>query len=223
VEDDGKFKFLSIFKWEKRKGWDFLIKSYLSEFKGNENVALYILTHGYHEGKDKSPQKQYENLLQTLDLPILKPSIHIIDKHIPDYDMPRFYRSFDAVVIPSRGEGWGRPHVEAMSMELPLIATYWSGPTEYMNEDNSYPLNIRGLELVGEGPFSTHEWALPDVVHLKSLMRRVFTHPQEAIEKGKKARQDMITKYHPNIIAEQIKKILEEIKKTKINLYHEDL
>jgi glycosyltransferase involved in cell wall biosynthesis len=48
----------------------------------------------------------------------------------------------DCVVIPSRGEGWGRPHVEAMSMELPLIATYWSGPTEFMTENNSYPLNI---------------------------------------------------------------------------------
>ena len=27
------------------------------------------------------------------------------------------------------GEGWGRPHVEAMSMELPVIATNWSGST----------------------------------------------------------------------------------------------
>ena len=27
------------------------------------------------------------------------------------------------------GEGWGRPHVEAMSMALPVIATNWSGST----------------------------------------------------------------------------------------------
>jgi len=26
------------------------------------------------------------------------------------------YKAADAFVLPSRGEGWGRPHVEAMSM-----------------------------------------------------------------------------------------------------------
>jgi glycosyltransferase involved in cell wall biosynthesis len=44
------------------------------------------------------------------------------------------YRSVDAFVLPSRGEGWGRPYMEAMSMGLPVIATNWSGPTEFVNE-----------------------------------------------------------------------------------------
>lgn len=35
--------------------------------------------------------------------------------------MPRLYKAADAFVLPSRGEGWGRPHVEAMSMALPVI------------------------------------------------------------------------------------------------------
>ena len=36
-------------------------------------------------------------------------------------------------VLPSRGEGWGRPHAEAMAMGLPVIATNWSGPTAFMS------------------------------------------------------------------------------------------
>ena len=40
------------------------------------------------------------------------------------------YASADVFVLPSRGEGWGRPHVEAMAMGLPIITTNWSGPTE---------------------------------------------------------------------------------------------
>lgn len=43
-------------------------------------------------------------------------------------------------VIPSRGEGWGRPHVEAMSCGVPVIATNWSGPTAYLTEENGFPL-----------------------------------------------------------------------------------
>jgi glycosyltransferase involved in cell wall biosynthesis len=37
--------------------------------------------------------------------------------------MPALYKAADALVIPSRGEGWGRPHCEAMAMRLPVIAT----------------------------------------------------------------------------------------------------
>ncbi|KAL0044641.1 hypothetical protein WJX82_003821 [Trebouxia sp. C0006] len=33
------------------------------------------------------------------------------------------FLSSDCFVLPSRGEGWERPHVEAMSMGLPVIAT----------------------------------------------------------------------------------------------------
>jgi hypothetical protein len=37
-----------------------------------------------------------------------------------------------AFVLASKGEGWGRPYVEAMSMQLVVIATNFSGPTEYI-------------------------------------------------------------------------------------------
>lgn len=55
----------------------------------------------------------------------------------------RYYASVDAFVLPSRGEGWGRPHVEAMSMGLPIIATNWSGTTEYLDESVGYPIKVR--------------------------------------------------------------------------------
>lgn len=35
--------------------------------------------------------------------------------------MPHVYAAADAFVLPSRGEGWGRPHAEAMAMALPVI------------------------------------------------------------------------------------------------------
>lgn len=70
------------------------------------------------------------------------PFIKVMDMHIPQTLLPGVYKSADCVVIPSRGEGWGRPHVEALSMEKPLIATFWSGPSEFMSEANSYPLRI---------------------------------------------------------------------------------
>jgi glycosyltransferase involved in cell wall biosynthesis len=77
-----------------------------------------------------------------------------MDIHVPQMLLPSVYKAADCVVIPSRGEGWlvsycwiliiegwGRPHAEGMSMAKPVIATAWSGPTEFMTQKNSYPLN----------------------------------------------------------------------------------
>lgn len=44
--------------------------------------------------------------------------------------------------------------MEAMAMALPVIATNWSGPTEYMTETNSYPLRTDGLVEIDEGAFA---------------------------------------------------------------------
>lgn len=38
-------------------------------------------------------------------------------------------------------------------MGKPIIATNWSGPTEFMRADNAYPLRIDGLTEIEAGPF----------------------------------------------------------------------
>ena len=35
---------------------------------------------------------------------------------LPADDMPRLYAAADAYVLASRGEGWGRPYMEAQAM-----------------------------------------------------------------------------------------------------------
>ena len=44
-----------------------------------------------------------------------QPKLLLINDFIPDVEMPRLYKSVDCLVVPSKGEGWGRPHCEAMS------------------------------------------------------------------------------------------------------------
>ena len=44
--------------------------------------------------------------------------------------------------------GWGRPHMEAMAMGLPVIATNWSGPTAFLSQDNGYPIRVESLVTV---------------------------------------------------------------------------
>ena len=42
------FRFLSVFKWEQRKGWDALLRAYCAEFAADEPVELLIKTRSFH-------------------------------------------------------------------------------------------------------------------------------------------------------------------------------
>ncbi|KAG2318063.1 hypothetical protein Bca52824_021185 [Brassica carinata] len=173
------FVFLSVFKWEQRKGWDVLLRAYLREFSGEDNLNL-------EEGRDGYP------------------FVYVIDKHIAQVDLPRLYKAADAFV----------PIVEAMAMSLPVIATNWSGPTEYLTEENGYPLVVEEMSEVKEGPFEGHQWAEPSVDKLRVLMRRVMSEPDEAKVKGKRGREDMVKNFAPEVVAkvvaDQIESIFEE-------------
>jgi glycosyltransferase involved in cell wall biosynthesis len=235
------FRFLSVGKWERRKGFDILLRSYLTAFmdKAEEGgtlpfVELYVLTSAYHSSGDfhaaldkmvrteitcghtsngkaplenravcvpPQPTPSTKSLSQAAAFLSALPPVHLLS-NIPQTSLPSVYANVDCVVQPSRGEGWGRPHVEAMAMELPLIATSWSGPSEYMTSDNSYSINIlKDLVPIPDGAFAGHLQAEPDAVHLKELLLHVVKFQDEAKAKGKKARSDMIKFYHPRKLA----------------------
>ncbi|KAM2508020.1 hypothetical protein FF1_030201 [Malus domestica] len=203
---------MSVFKWEYRKGWDVLLKSYLEEFSEADVVALYLLTNPYHSDRDFG-NKIVEFVEKSgIEMPVTGwAPVYVMDTHIAQTDLPRVYKAADAFVLPSRGEGWGRPLVEAMAMSLPVIATNWSGPTEYLTAENSYPLPVDRMSEVMEGPFRGHLWAEPSVSKLRVLMRHVVNNVEEAKVKGKKAREDMIKRFSPEIVADIVTKHVQHI------------
>ena len=90
--------------------------------------------------------------------------------------------------IPSHGEGWGRPHMEAMVCGKPVIASNWSGPTEFIYDGNGYLINTT---LVDTPDWKGHRWAEPSQDHLMHLMRHTFTNKEEVQETGISAYMDM--------------------------------
>eukprot|EP00435_Cladocopium_sp_Y103_P050177 s647_g15.t1 len=98
------------------------------------------------------------------------------------------------------GEGWGRPHVEAMSMALPVIATNWSGSTEFLHSDVSLPLPLDGLEPAENGH---GQWAQPSREQLRRLMRYLQQHPREGKAIGEAARQRMVERFSPEKVVSQ--------------------
>ena len=111
------FRFLSIFKWEERKGWEFLLKAFCLEFDPvKDDVELVIKTSDFY--LDESIPSKVDRFAKLENLDIQSMRYKIMDEDIKGSDLPSFYNQFDAYVTPTRGEGWGRPIVEAMSTGL---------------------------------------------------------------------------------------------------------
>lgn len=198
------FNFLSVFQWTQRKGPDVLLKAYISEFKEDEDVALILRTYG-RSGPDSDmlPQLLYY-IERELHIPIEKtPPIILLPGLIPNQDVPRLYASADCFVLPSRGEGWGRPCTEALASEMPVIATRWSGQLDFLTDENSYLIDCKVVPTPADVDveiFAGHQWAEPDVAHTRALMRHVFTHREEAKQKARRGRQDIVEKHDWSVI-----------------------
>jgi len=132
---------------------------------------------------------------------------------VPAHQLGALYRSVDCFVLPSRGEGWGLPILEAMACGLPVIATDWSGQTDFINDEIAYPLAIEGLiPAKARCPYyKGFKWAEPSYENLRALMRRVYENREEARVKGELASAEVLGKWTWRHSAEKIIRRLGEL------------
>jgi glycosyltransferase involved in cell wall biosynthesis len=156
-----------------RKGVDALIRAFRAEFGPAEPVRLILKS----SGPFASP-------------PSDDPRIEVVTEFVDQAGLLELLRRMDAFVLPSRGEGFGLCGLEAMATGLPLIATNWSGPTEYLDPADSFPLAYHLVEAEGFQPDDSRSfgfWAEPDHDHLRHVLRWLFEHPAEAATRGRQA------------------------------------
>ncbi|MGB8356847.1 MAG: glycosyltransferase [Chthoniobacteraceae bacterium] len=202
------FTFLSVFEWGERKAPELLLKAFSDEFRRNEDVVLICKTSNSDGSVNVAAQVRELNL---------KPDggriVFSLNEIIPTYQLSSLYRSADCFVLPTRGEGWGMPILEAMACGLPVIATDWSSHRDFMNSENAYPISVEKL-IPAEAKcpyYKGFNWAQPSYDHLRSLMRHVYENREEARAKGERACRDAHEKWTWHHSAQRIMKRLEEI------------
>jgi glycosyltransferase involved in cell wall biosynthesis len=176
------FTFLSVFGFSSRKGWDVLLEAWARAFGRDDDVSLILRT----SAQNVDVRAEIDRLMheRRIDAARCAPIV-LLEQGLSAQALAALYRSADAFVLPSRGEGVGLPYLEAMAFGLPTIGTAWSGATEFLTAATGYPVES-SLELVDRMTTRTYpvlrdqEWAAPSVDATARALREVFERRAEA-------------------------------------------
>jgi len=176
--------FLSVGKWENRKGHNLLPQIFSKAFGPKDQVELWCS----HNNPFLTPEeiKSWENLYVKQGFGfgegIPAHQVKFINKWLSDKDLNILYNQADVGICLSRSEGFGLPNLEMLACGLPLIATNYAAHTEYLNDQNAHLVNITKTELARDGKWFTQgegRWAHigPDqeeqaIVHLRALHKK---------------------------------------------------
>jgi len=225
------YKFISVFRWSYRKGFDVLLRAYLREFSKKDNVSLLI--HSRHAAMSHDPKfndyvrKDIQRFIDE-NKDINLPPVYWCNQVVPQQFMPTLYGQGDCYVNCSRGEGFSLPSLEASKIGLPLIAPYHTGFTDYLTDDNSYKFDVdewivcnreeewrRGAWITGE--YNGQEFPKfgeCKVEEVGKLMREVMENKEEAICKNENMQKLIDNRYSwekcISSIEENIKVIIDE-------------
>jgi glycosyltransferase involved in cell wall biosynthesis len=121
----------------------------------------------------------------------------------------------DAFVSLHRSEGFGLALAEAMYLGKPVVATNWSGNTDFMRPDNSFPVNFRLVRI--ERDFSVYRagqlWADPDIEHAASLLRLVIDNEPLRAKISRQAMRTIRDEFSPESVGRRIRARLDYVQR----------
>jgi len=119
--------------------------------------------------------------------------VTVMERYLSRPDVMALIRLCDAYVSLHRAEGFGYTLAEAMALDRPVIATYYSGNVDFMTPWNSFPVPYRLVEIPEDrGRYRKGVlWAEPDQDAAAELMRAVFAGREHAARVARRGREDV--------------------------------
>lgn len=210
-----KFCYLFVGHWlrgdfgEDRKNVGLLVKVFLETFKQVKDVAppaLILKTSGGNFSilDKREILKKIEVVRNSVVLSEgqVMPNIYLLHGELSDQEMNSLYNhpKVKAHVSFTKGEGFGRPLLEASISGKPVIASGWSGHMDFLNQEDAV---LIGGELKKLHPSSVWDnvliadssWFAPDVQQSANALASVFMNYEEFRKKAHKLGKENFRKF----------------------------
>ena len=118
-------------KYELRKSIIETVYAWAQEFGNDADVELLVKTSHF-----MNQEAKYNELTKWIG-EIGLTNVRVIWGSVPATDMADLYQQSHVFVLPTKGEGWGLPLIEAAAVGLPIITTWYSAHTEFLQHISS--------------------------------------------------------------------------------------
>ncbi|MEM9282118.1 MAG: glycosyltransferase [Verrucomicrobiota bacterium] len=157
---------------ERKNPWGALTafqRAYPHSDSANEhpNVGLVIKTF--------SPKQANASWEELKEIAAADPRIRIVEANLSRFELLSLMGACDALLSLHRAEGFGRGLAEALKLGLDVIATDWSGNTDFCSGHLAHPVPYE-LVPVPPGAYPFHKgqrWAEPDLDAAADIIRSV--------------------------------------------------
>lgn len=174
------FRFLAVGKFERRKAYPELLEAFAQAF-GDDRAVELLIKADYLQDFERNGRIKQE--LSELVASFGLGNVHLHWGNWAKDRMAGLYNYCDAFVFPSRAEGWGLPALEAIATGMPIVATLYSGHTEFLAQVRDSLLEVEfTLQPIDDPEYfrlwpaddtNPGRWAQPSTASLAAGLRAV--------------------------------------------------
>jgi biotin carboxyl carrier protein len=143
------------------------------------------------------------------------PNIYLLHGELEDREINLLYNhpKIKAMVNLTKGEGYGRPLLEFSVMAKPVIASGWSGHTDFLHSEFSTLIRgeikqIHPSAVVPKMLLPESGWFTPDYMTVGLVFKDVFDNYDEYLEKAKRQAYKSKTEFSLDSMTELLKSYL---------------
>ena len=218
------FNFLYVGHWlqgelgQDRKDTGMLIKTFLETFKGKKQKPGLILktSNVNHSIMDREEiLDRIRKIISTVEGNDL-PQVYLIHGELSDNEINELYNhsKIKAHVSFTKGEGYGRPLLEASLSQKPVIVSDWSGHLDFLNSEMSVLLpgelkQIHPSAAVPDMLLPESAWFTVDYKKASETLEDIYKNYKKYVDGAKKQAYRSRTEFSLEKMGEKLISILE--------------
>ncbi|HET6202502.1 MAG TPA: glycosyltransferase [Planctomycetota bacterium] len=207
-----RFLFAASTDGTPRCATELLLDMFLREFRAEASVGLLLFARGVAARDLRALRERVERIVGDLADRKGAPRVRVESGTDPRRRREEL-EAADAFVQVWRGDGLGREVLEAAGLGLPIVATRFGAPLDFLHDRNAFLIDcavvpVESETVALEPALKGHRWAEPIGFHLAETLRRLYEDRAAAAEAGRRARAEVFASHSLDQIGRRLRAVL---------------